>query len=206
MKNEAPQKRQKAQCRRKGLESSEVRAQLIDAADRILQNEGSSALTARKIADQVGLSRQIVHYYFGTIEELVVALMQRDAERTREQYVKALACDDPLSVIRLQGINASTKFVEITLLASRYEAVRAELAKNILEIRRIQTESTTRFLEQRGIKTTIPPVVTHSVIQIVSQIIALEGSLGINEGHDAINQFLDRWVIQFNQTGMLPDS
>ena len=58
--------------RRKGAESSKTRAQLLLAAAQILCDAGARAVTARRLAEQVGLGRHIVHYYFGTIDELFV--------------------------------------------------------------------------------------------------------------------------------------
>lgn len=193
-----------ASSRRLGSKSSEIRAQLIDAADQILQKQGSAALTARRIADQLGLSREIVHYYFGTIEDLIVALLQRDAEQSRRRYLEALEGSDPLSVIRNLGVNASVKFLEITVLSFRYEAVRAEVAKNMEEVRRLQTLALTRHLEQRGIVPNMPPVVTHTLIQVVAQIMAAEKALGVSEGHAEINEFLDHWLLEFSAHGVSP--
>ena len=66
---------------RKGVESSETRAKLLQSAVLIMREEGASAVTARRLAEQFGLGRHIVHYYFGTIDELFIAIMRDEGAR-----------------------------------------------------------------------------------------------------------------------------
>jgi AcrR family transcriptional regulator len=76
-------------ARRKGAENSKIRAQLIQGAVQILRDEGASAVTAGRLAERVGLRRHIVHCYFGTLDELFVAVMRDEGARSEETLREA---------------------------------------------------------------------------------------------------------------------
>lgn len=50
---------------------------ILDAAEQLLQDHRPSDLTVGKVAGLVGISRSAVYFYFGSIEELLVALVER---------------------------------------------------------------------------------------------------------------------------------
>lgn len=190
--------------RRMGTESSEVRARLIEAAAQILRDEGGAAITARRIADKVGLKRQIVHYYFGTIEELLVAMLQREEAIARQIYEEALRCDEPLRVIKKVGIDASVKAYEFIALAFRYDAVRAEYVRSVETFRRLNVAALTRHLELRGLQSNIPAAVVTMLMQAISHALTAEALLGVTEGHDEINAFIESWLVAFSARGISP--
>ena len=190
--------------RRLGVESSEVRARLIETASEILWDEGGSALTARRIAEKIGLKRQIVHYYFGTIEDLVIAILQREEAIAQRRYDDALQCDEPLRVIRKIGVDASVRVHEFAALAFRSDAIRQEYIKSIQGFRRMYVEALSRHLEARGLKSNIPLVVVTTIMQSVSHSLASEAALGATEGHDEINAYLEKWLIAFAEHGDSP--
>ena len=49
---------------------------LVAAANRLLTDEGVGAVTARRVAQAVALSHQIVHYYFKSMDDLVIAVIE----------------------------------------------------------------------------------------------------------------------------------
>ena len=61
--------------------SSDARDRLLDAAERLLAAEGGAALTTRRIAAEAGVNHGLVHYHFGTVDDLVAALAERFAGR-----------------------------------------------------------------------------------------------------------------------------
>ena len=82
--------------RRIGTETSETRAALIDAAEKVMLEEGYAAVTSRRVAAKAGLKPQLVHYYFRTMDDLFLALFRRGAEQALERQARALASDQPL--------------------------------------------------------------------------------------------------------------
>jgi len=186
-----------------GVESSETRAELIEAAGKLLRKEGCAAVTARRLAEKLGLKRQIVHYYFSTIEHLLVAVIRRDSEEFRERLIRALGSDEPLRVIWELGNNVTATIFEFTALALRRKAIQAEMRRYIAELRRVETVAITRYLELRGIKPTIPPVAIATLIKGIAHTLAVEKALGVSEGHSEMKAIIEHWLRAFAQRGEL---
>ena len=50
---------------------------LLDAAERLLVDVGYGGVTARKLAEEAGANLGLVHYYFGSMEELFLQVLER---------------------------------------------------------------------------------------------------------------------------------
>ena len=61
-------------------ESTRISTQqrLLDAAERLLVDVGYGAITARKLAEEAGANLGLVHYYFGSMEELFLRHYEDD--------------------------------------------------------------------------------------------------------------------------------
>lgn len=193
-----------ASTRRMGTANSEVRASLIEAAEHLIQTEGVSAVTARRLAEKVGLKRQIVHYYFGTIDELIVALLRRNGDRVRELILQRLDSDEPLRAIWEAANHPVGPIFEFLIMASQSEAIRAEVNRYTEEFRKLQVQGLERHLEQRGIKPNIPACVAAVVVSSISRTIALERSMGVTECHAQTAAYVDEWLQAFAARGESP--
>ncbi len=54
---------------------------LLDAAERLLVDVGYSGITTRRLAEEAGVNHGLVHYYFGSIENLLVRVLERFTDR-----------------------------------------------------------------------------------------------------------------------------
>src|SRR5687767_13882691 len=63
----------------------------LDAAERLLVEVGYSGITARRLAEEAGANLGLVHYYFGSMEELFLQVLERFTERliTRQRAMYA---------------------------------------------------------------------------------------------------------------------
>jgi AcrR family transcriptional regulator len=186
-----------------GVENSEIRTQLIDAAEQIIREEGSTALTARRLAEKVDLKRQIVHYYFGTIDDVYLAVMRRSAERTRARLKDALASDEPLQVMSREGHVETTTSLEFIARATRDERTRTEIRGHIVEFRELLALALTKELKRRGLKPTISPTVVTIVMMSISEALALESVFGVTDGHAETKALLDEWLHAYVTRGEL---
>jgi AcrR family transcriptional regulator len=75
----------------------ERRRQLLDAAERMLIDGGSDALRMDAVARAGGVSRPVVYEHFGDRDGLVVALLDRHAERTSAAVAAAVSPGQPFS-------------------------------------------------------------------------------------------------------------
>jgi AcrR family transcriptional regulator len=193
--------RTKKTTRRLGVESSETRAQHIRLAARLIRDEGCAAVTARRLAEDLGLKRQIVHYYFGTIEDLLVAVIRRSVGKAHERVKQELESNEPLRVLYQMASSVTSALFEFSALAMRSKAIKNELQRYTDEFRKIQSQAIARHLEQRGILPSIPPSATAFVINSVAHTLAVEAALGVSEGHSETKALMEEWLDAFARVG-----
>ena len=63
----------------------DIRTAFLDAAERLLIEEGRDGISTRRLAREAGLNHGLVHYYFGTVDNLVLAVFERFTDRLAEQ-------------------------------------------------------------------------------------------------------------------------
>jgi AcrR family transcriptional regulator len=56
---------------------ADTEQRFLDAAERLLVDIGYADITARKLADEAGANLGLVHYYFGSMEELFLQVLER---------------------------------------------------------------------------------------------------------------------------------
>jgi AcrR family transcriptional regulator len=73
----------------------DIRTAFLDAAERLLIEEGRRGISTRRLAREAGLNHGLVHYYFGTVENLMLAVFERFTERLAERQRAMYAADVP---------------------------------------------------------------------------------------------------------------
>ena len=77
---------------RPGYETEQA---LLDAAERLLVEVGAAGITTRRVAEEAGANHGLVHYYFGSVEQLLVRVLERFTERLIERQRELYAADVP---------------------------------------------------------------------------------------------------------------
>ena len=174
-------------ARRIGARTSRTRALLLDAAERLMFEEGYAAVTSRRVAARAELKPQLVHYYFRTMDDLFLALYQRRAEQGLERQARALAAEQPLWA--LWDLNRDPRgtamTMEFTALANHRKAIRAEIAASAERYRAEQVRGIASVLERYGVGAEgISPVVCSVLITAVTRVLVIEDEmLGVSTGH-----------------------
>ncbi|WP_027935348.1 TetR/AcrR family transcriptional regulator [Amycolatopsis thermoflava] len=70
--------------------------QLVDAAERLLITEGAAAVTTRRLAAEAGLNQALVHYHFGSMADVLVAVLDRVGDQYAAGVAAAFAGEEPL--------------------------------------------------------------------------------------------------------------
>ncbi|MFG2720608.1 TetR/AcrR family transcriptional regulator [Streptomyces sp. NPDC048416] len=78
-------------------------ANLILTAARILQEEGPSALSTRRLAAAVGTSTTSVYTHFGGMDDLVKAVVQEGFRRLNDRMTQVAETDDPVADVAALG-------------------------------------------------------------------------------------------------------
>src|SRR5438105_2058197 len=181
--------------RRIGAEDSKTRAQLLDAAERLLLDEGYAAVTSRRVAAEAGLKPQLVHYYFRTMDDLFLEVFRRRADQNLARFERAMAEDDSLGALwRLNADARGASFnIEFVALANHRKAVRAEIARYAERSRAMQLDAMKKALRNAEVDG-MPPVVALLLMTGLGQVLGLEDALGITAGHEETRAYVDRVI------------
>ena len=183
--------------RRIGAKDSKTRARLLDAAEALLLAEGYAAVTSRRVAARAELKPQLVHYYFRTMDDLFIEVFRRRAEQDLPRFEEAIAEDGSLrNLWRLNADPRGARFtIEFMALANHRKAIRAEIARYAERFRAAQLEAVTRALAARGVdEDRLPPIAALLLMTGLSQVIALEGAIGVTDGHEATLAYVERAI------------
>lgn len=189
--------------RRIGAEDSKTRAQLLDAAERLLLEEGYAAVTSRRVAARAGLKPQLVHYYFRTMDDLFLEVFRRRAEENVARVERAIATDGSLRALwQLNDEPGAARFnIEFVALANHRKAIRTEIARYAERFRAAQLEAVTAALGALGMaEDDLPPVVALLVITGLTQVLALEDALGVTAGHDITRAYVERTIARVDRS------
>jgi AcrR family transcriptional regulator len=136
-------------------------ARIVDAMRTSVGERGTAGSTFDQVARAAGVSRGLLHYYFGTKEQLLVEVVRRDCDvrlgllderlaeaRTADDFVAGLvlSLDD---LVRDEPGFVSLIF-ELFTLSRRNEEIAAEFAE-LLRKQRSQLAELFRSKEQEGV-------------------------------------------------------
>ena len=172
-----------------------TRTAILDAAEQIMRDEGYTAVTSRKVAARAGLKSQLVHYYFGTMDELFLAVFQRVEQQHFARMAQALASKRPLSGLWALCIDSSgprlTK--EFVAMATHRAPLRKEIARSAERTRAIFTAVLTRIADERDLPhDSWPPAALAVLIDGAARLIVSERALGTCAGHDETIALIER--------------
>ena len=183
--------------RRIGAVDSKTRAQLLDAAELLLLEEGYAAVTSRRVAAKAGLKPQLVHYYFRTLYYLFLAVFRRRADENVARVERAIATDGSLRALwRLHADPRGARFnIEFVALANHRKAIRTEMARYAEKYRAVQLQAVTTALRAVGVgDDELPPIVALLMMTGLTQVLALEDALGVTAGHDTTRSFIEEAI------------
>jgi AcrR family transcriptional regulator len=83
--------------------SGDKAQRIVNAMRESVAKRGAAGSTFEHVAREAGVSRGLLHYYFGTKERLLVEVVRRDTEirvaRLREPLARATTVDDVIDVL-----------------------------------------------------------------------------------------------------------
>lgn len=171
-----------------GTESSATRAALVDAAEQLIREEGYAAVTARRVAQKAGMKFQLIYYYFNSLDDLFLEVLQRGADQHLERMTAALESDQPLQALwSFSSDPGDTRFIlEFMVMANHHEVIRKAICEFAERLRVLQVEAISRHAQSLGVEPRIPPVVTSFLLSSVSRSLLLESGLGMTAGHEEV--------------------
>lgn len=183
--------------RRIGAESSETRALIIEATELVIREEGYAAASTRRVALRAGLKPSLVHYYFPTTDDLLLAVFERGAAQSDEMIEAAIATGDPVRALwRFFSDNSRTALsVEYLALAIRRPAIRAKVAAHGEAMRSQQIALFERLLGERLTgPDDCPPAGLSVILAGIGRALFMESALGVSSGHDEAAAWVEQWL------------
>jgi AcrR family transcriptional regulator len=159
--------------------------------------EGYAAVTSRRVAEKAGLKSQLVHYYFGTMDDLFVAVYERSEKEFLRRHLQAVSSDNPLRALWDLSVHPKrTRLAqEFIALSNRRESMRKITARVLEQTRSINAAFITRYLQESGLDLDeYPPIVISCIINGLSRSLINEESMGVSLGHAEVLAFAERWL------------
>lgn len=171
-----------------------TRKAILDATEKIMCDEGYAAVSSRRVADMAGLKSQLVHYHFGTMENLLLALFRRAEDDFLARQVHSLTSTSPLRGLWEQSLKQSdTRLtIEFIALSLHSDAIGAELARANERTRKIHTLVAQGALDRAGSGAHAPPPeVLAFLIAAISRTLVTEEALGATGAHQAVHAYVE---------------
>jgi AcrR family transcriptional regulator len=175
---------------------------LLDAAERLLVTGGHAVITTRRLAVAAGVNHGLVHYYFGSVENVLIRTLERFTERLVTRQRDLYAGPEPfvekwrtaMRYLVAEDVTYEKIWLELQALGWNDEGVRERLGRVNAEWRAVLTEAFAEPHRERGVEMPLDALV--SLVMTFNQGIALERLGGIQTGHDALLAWIDRWLSQ----------
>ncbi len=184
-------------ARRIGAPDAKNRALLLDAAERLMLEEGYAAVTSRRLASKAGLKPQLVHYYFRTMDELFLEVFRRRGEEALAVHAQLMKSPQPLWALWRFGTDpAFTRIsMEFMALANHRKEMRAEIAYYAQRFREEERQTVATALQQYGAaRDEIPPVVVAVLMSSLSRFLVLEQAIGVSIGHAETVELVESYL------------
>ena len=183
--------------RRIGAEDSATRAMLLDAAQALMVEEGYAAVTTRRVATRAGLNNGLVYYYFGTMDELFVALFRRSVTEVDE--VGAITSDDPQPLWAMweaiRDFPRHALIMEFVALANHRKAIQAEIAQYWRQSRTAEVEHLRAVLSGHGVALDDWPPASVLLLMVgVSRFLLMEEAFDVSDGHAETVGLVERHI------------
>ncbi len=186
-----------AEGRRRRAATEEKRKRILDATEEIMLKEGYAAVSSRSVATAVGIQAPLVHYYFSTIDDLFVAVLQRRAGPNVERLAEALASPEPLRAWwkLASDPRGTAMFVELLAAANHRPALKAEVGHIARAVRRMQMDALDTLLGEYGIDPEeFPPPLVAATVQGLAFSAVQDHVAGYDTAPDEAIAAMDRLV------------
>ncbi|HEX4116922.1 MAG TPA: TetR family transcriptional regulator [Solirubrobacteraceae bacterium] len=176
----------------------------LDAAERLLVKEGATGISTRQLAREAGQNHGLVHYYFGSVDELLLQTLERFTARILERQRAMYGSEAPF----IEKWRKAMAFIDEDL-ASGYPKIWAELqalAWNKPGLReRLQgvhnrwhdvlRDALAEAIEEYDLHDS--PFSAEGWAALVAQFnqgLLFERLLGFDRGHEALLTSIDAWL------------
>jgi len=172
----------------------------LDAAERLLVSVGHAGITTRALAQEAGANHGLVHYYFGSMENLLARVLERFTERMIARQRAMYAAPDVPFIEKwrtaMRYLDADREYQkvwwELQVLAWNRPELRERVAHVNAEWRAVLSEALAEPRERYRIEMPLDALV--SLVITFNEGIILERLSGIETGHAELLRWIDGWL------------
>jgi AcrR family transcriptional regulator len=188
---------------RRSIREANVEA-FLDAAERLLIKEGAAGISTRQLAREAGQNHGLVHYYFGSVDELLLQALERFTKRILDRQRAMYASDASFA----EKWRTAMSFIEEDLAAG-YPKVWAELEAlswNKPELRRrlrsvsdrwrsVLRDALAEAIEEFGLDAErFSAEAWAALVMQFNKGLLFERLLGFDRGHAELLAAIDGWL------------
>jgi AcrR family transcriptional regulator len=182
------------------VERLEPAEALLDAAEQLLVDVGYAGITTRRLAETAGVTNGLVHYHFGSNEQLLLRALERFTDRLVARQRDLYGSDLPfvekwrtaMAHLVEDDLRYEKAWLELQALGWNNEAVRERLAQVNAAWRAVLTEAFAVPRDELGIAMPLEPLV--SLVMTFNLGMIVERLGGIDTGHHALLAWIDEWI------------
>jgi len=186
-------------------ERIDPREALLDAAERLLVEIGYAGISARRLAKEANVNLGLVHYHFGSMENVYLEALERYTARLIERQKALYAADLPFiekwrrAMDYLVGEDLSSGYEKVWLELQAMAWNRPELKKQLARVnarwRAVLTKAFDQAMREYGLQPDrVPLDALVSLVMTFNQGIILERHAGVFAGHRELLAWIDRWL------------
>ena len=177
----------------------------LDAAERLLVQVGHAGITTRRLAEEAGANHGLVHYYFGSMEELFVQVLERFTNRLVERQRAMYAAERPFidkwrEAMRYLDEDRQSGYqkvwLELQALAWNDAELRERVAAVNAQWRAVLTDAFAGARDRAGLDMPLDALV--SLVVTFNEGVMLERAQGIQTGHRELLDWIDGWLERRN--------
>lgn len=182
----------------------EARDAFLDAAERLLTQMGWADITVRKLAAEAGLNHGLVHYYFGSMEEVLLQVLERFTDRLIARQRALYGGDMPFLDKWREAIGYLDEdresgyqkiWYELQAMAWSRPALRERVAHVNAAWREVLTSAISEAMREYGLdKRKFPVEAVVALVVTFNEGLMLERLSGVTAGHTELLESIDRWL------------
>lgn len=182
----------------------EAEQAFLDAAERLLISVGYAGITTRKLAEEAGLNHGLVHYYFGSMQELLLQVLERYTDRLIARQLEMYAADMPFiekwraAMRYLDEDNASgyaKVWYELQALGWNDPDIRKRVAKVDQAWLAVVTEAFDKAMTEYDIdRDEFPLTAVVALVATFNVGMHLRMLSGVRTGHRELLEWIDQWL------------
>jgi AcrR family transcriptional regulator len=182
---------------------------ILDAAERLLIEVGHAAISTRKLAEEAGVNAGLIHYYFGSMEEVFLQVLERFTARLTRRQVAMYGGDLPFiekwrTAMRYLVEDRESGYQKLLFELQAMAWNRPEMRERIRSVFQrwdaVLTDAMAAGMRELDIDTQRFPVeAVTCLVAAFNKGIMLDALIGHDYGHRELLDMIDRLLSQLDR-------